>query len=132
MPNVCGQVTQRCATRDKSIKAGDKRQESIKTRSSRTTHCHSIRVYLTVQQHKKNKINLSIHGVPFNCVSSWFIHSCSHDFFSESLSSLNLSSQNKTFLQEHSLYHKFGKKIVLTGKDSSQLQTFFVPQLSLT
>ena len=78
MPNVCAQVTQRCVvtqrcivtqrcvTRDKSIEAGDMRQKSIKTRSSRTTHCHSIGVYLTVSTTSKDKINLSIARVSFN------------------------------------------------------------------
>ena len=73
MPNVCAQVTQRCVTRDKSMEAGDMRQKSIKTRSSKTTHCHLIGVYLPVSTASKDKINLSIARVSFSFFSSSLI-----------------------------------------------------------
>ena len=63
MPNVCAQVTQRCVTREKSIEAGDKRQKSIKTRGSKTNHCHSIGVYLTAST--ASKINQLEHRTVF-------------------------------------------------------------------
>ena len=118
MTSVCAQVTQRCVTREKSIKAGDKRQKSIKTRSSRTTHCHSIRVYLRFNSIKKQN-QLEHPQCSFHIV---FLLSSFIRFVMIFLQRVYLhrgflhkTKQSHCLLLYHTVYRKIGKKIVLTG-----------------